>query len=133
MKPSGTETHYTNLFNPDPRSRHIFNFPNPESLARVLRASETHPQSPTWRRRIAAIPNTDGYDLRPASRRVVETVEKYLQNNQHSRSLVQMATGAGKTRIAVTDSYRILKLGGFNRVPFHIHSDPDGQFPVRTG
>jgi len=115
---SGTETHYTNLFDPDPRSRHIFNFPKPETLARVLRESETHPKSPTWRGRIAAIPDTDGYDLRPASRRAVEAVEKSLQNNQHSRSLVQMATGAGKTRMAVTESYRLLKFGGFTRVLF---------------
>lgn len=115
---SGTETHYTNLFDPEPRSRHVFNFPKPETLARVLRESETHPQSPTWRGRVSTIPNTDGYDLRPASRRAVEAIEKSLQNNQHSRSLVQMATGAGKTRMAVTESYRLLKFGGFNRVLF---------------
>ena len=88
---SGTETHYTNLFDPDPRSRHIFNFPKPETLARVLRESETHPASPTWRERIAAIPNIDGYDLRPVSRRAVEAVEKSLQNNQHS--LISLMVG----------------------------------------
>lgn len=128
---SGTETHYTNLFDPEPRSRHIFNFPKPETLARVLRESKTHPENPTWRGRVSTIPNTDGYDLRPASRRAVEAVEKSLKNNQHSRSLVQMATGAGKTRMAVTESYRLLKFGGFNRVLFLVDRNNLGDQALR--
>lgn len=128
---SGTETHYTSLFDPEPRSRHIFNFPKPETLARVLRESESHPESPTWRGRVSTIPNTDGYDLRPASRRAVESIEKSLKNNQHSRSLVQMATGAGKTRMAVTESYRLLKFGGFNRVLFLVDRNNLGDQALR--
>src|SRR3982751_4090885 len=34
---SGSETHFTNGFDPDPRARAIFNFPRPETLARTLR------------------------------------------------------------------------------------------------
>ena len=34
------------------------------------------------------------------------------------RSLVQMATGAGKTRMAVAECYRLLKFGGVNRILF---------------
>ena len=34
------------------------------------------------------------------------------------RSLVQMATGAGKTRMAVVECYRLLKFGGVNRILF---------------
>ena len=33
-------------------------------------------------------------------------------------SLVQMATGAGKTYTAVTEAYRLLKHGGFARILF---------------
>jgi type I restriction enzyme R subunit len=114
---SGTETHFTNLYEPEPRARHIFNFQKPETLARIIREAETHEQA-TWRGRVQDLPDTEGYDLRPASRRAVIAIEKSLSENQHSRSLVQMATGAGKTRMAVTESYRLLKYGGFNRVLF---------------
>ena len=114
---SGTETHFTNLFDPDPRARSLFNFPQPKSLDRILREAEKT-STPTWRGKVHTLPNTDNYDLRPASRRAVDALEKSLCSNQHSRSLVQMATGAGKTRMAVTESYRLIKFGGFNRILF---------------
>lgn len=34
---SGTETHFTNGYYPEPRSRRLFAFPRPETLARLLR------------------------------------------------------------------------------------------------
>ena len=127
---SGTETHFTNLYDPEPRARHIFNFQKPETLARIIRESETHEKA-TWRGRVHSLPSTDDYDLRPASRRAVIAVEKSLQANQHSRSLVQMATGAGKTRMAVTESYRLLKFGGFNRVLFLVDRNNLGDQTLR--
>jgi type I restriction enzyme R subunit len=48
----------------------------------------------------------------------VNGVEKSLTDQHHDRSLVQMATGAGKTYTAVTQSYRLLRWGGFNRILF---------------
>ena len=114
---SGTETHFTNLYDPEPRARYIFNFPKPETLARIIRKSDD-PLGATWRACVQSMPSLDGYDLRPASHRAVLAIEQSLKSNQHSKSLVQMATGAGKTRMAVTESYRLLKFGGFNRVLF---------------
>ena len=127
---SGTETHYTNLYDPEPRARHIFNFQKPETLARIIRDSENQEQA-TWRGRVNNLPDTEGYDLRPASRRAVMAIEKSLRENQHSRSLVQMATGAGKTRMAVTESYRLLKHGGFNRVLFLVDRNNLGDQTLR--
>jgi type I restriction enzyme R subunit len=127
---SGTETHYTNLYDPDPRARHIFNFQKPDTLARIIRDSENQEQA-TWRGRVNNLPDTEGYDLRPASRRAVIAIEKSLRENQHSRSLVQMATGAGKTRMAVTESYRLLKHGGFNRVLFLVDRNNLGDQTLR--
>jgi len=127
---SGTETHYTNLYDPEPRARHIFNFQKPETLARVIRDSENQEQA-TWRGRVHNLPDTEGYDLRPASRRAVIAIEKSLRDNQHSRSLVQMATGAGKTRMAVTESFRLLKHGGFNRVLFLVDRNNLGDQTLR--
>ena len=127
---SGTETHFTNLYDPEPRARHVFNFQKPETLARFIRESEVQAQA-TWRGCVQNLPDTESYDLRPASRRAVIAIEQSLKNNQHSRSLVQMATGAGKTRMAVTESYRLLKHGGFNRVLFLVDRNNLGDQTLR--
>jgi type I restriction enzyme R subunit len=127
---SGSETNFTNIYDPEPRARHIFNFQKPETLARIIRESESHSMA-TWRGRVHSLPDTEGYDLRPASRRAVVAIEKSLKDNQHSRSLVQMATGAGKTRMAVTESYRLLKHGGFNRVLFLVDRNNLGDQTLR--
>jgi type I restriction enzyme, R subunit len=127
---SGTETHYTNLYDPEPRARRIFNFQKPDTLARIIRDSESQ-ELATWRGRVHNLPDTEGYDLRPASRRAVIAIEKSLRDNQHSRSLVQMATGAGKTRMAVTESYRLLKFGGFTRVLFLVDRNNLGDQTLR--
>jgi type I restriction enzyme R subunit len=127
---SGTETHFTNLYDPEPRARHIFNFQKPETLARIIRDSVSNDQA-TWRGRVHSLPETDGYDLRPASRRAIIAIEDSLKANQHSRSLVQMATGAGKTRMAVTESYRLLKFGGFTRILFLVDRNNLGDQTLR--
>jgi type I restriction enzyme, R subunit len=127
---SGSETNFTNVYDPEPRARHIFNFQKPETLARIIRESEAQ-ESATWRGRVQSLPDTEGYDLRPASRRAVIAIEKSLRDNRHSRSLVQMATGAGKTRMAVTESYRLLKHGGFTRVLFLVDRNNLGDQTLR--
>ena len=128
---SGTETHYTNGFDPNPRSRKIFNFPQPETLARITRDAEANPATPTWRARVHNLPPYDDYDLRPASKIAVGAIEASLAAQQHSRSLVQMATGAGKTRMAVTESYRLIRHGGFNRVLFLVDRNNLGDQTLR--
>ena len=127
---SGSETNFTNVFDPEPRARRIFNFQKPETLARVIREAENHKEA-TWRSRVQNLPSTDDYDLRPASRRAIISIEQSLKDNQHSRSLVQMATGAGKTRMAVTESYRLLKHGGFTRVLFLVDRNNLGDQTLR--
>jgi type I restriction enzyme R subunit len=128
---SGSETQYTNGFDPAPRARKIFNFPKPETLARIIRESIAHPEAPTWRGRIQNMPSYDDYDLRPASKVAVGAIEKSLAAGTHSRSLVQMATGAGKTRMAVTESYRLIKNGGFNRILFLVDRNNLGDQTMR--
>lgn len=127
---SGSETNFTNVYDLEPRARRIFNFQKPETLARIIREADSH-EFATWRGRVQSLPDTEGYDLRPASRRAVIAIEQSLKDNQHSRSLVQMATGAGKTRMAVTESYRLLKHGGFNRVLFLVDRNNLGDQTLR--
>ncbi len=114
---SGSETVFTNLFDPDSASRRVFAFPRPETLARFIRDAETDPEAATWRAKVRRMPPLDDYDLRPASERSVKAVEASMASGK-LRSLVQMATGAGKTRMAVAECYRLLKFGGVNRVLF---------------
>ena len=128
---SGTETQYKNGFDPDPRARKIFNFPQPETLARITRDAEANPDAPTWRARVHNMPPYDDYDLRPASKIAVGAIENSLAAQNHSRSFVQMATGAGKTRMAVTESYRLIRYGGFNRVLFLVDRNNLGDQTLR--
>lgn len=115
---SGVETHFTNGFDPAPRARLIINVPRPETLARLLRDAVGDPENPTWRAKVRHLPGLDTAPLRPAQIEAVNGVENSLIAQHFDRSLVQMATGAGKTYTAVTQSYRLLKHGGFNRILF---------------
>lgn len=115
---SSTELYFSNHFDPEPASRSIFNFQKPETLAAIIRAEDPVTGKGGWRSQIATMPGTEGYDLRPASERAIHNIENWLQTDGRSRALVQMATGAGKTRMAVTEIYRLLKFGGFKRVLF---------------
>ncbi|GGM53504.1 type III restriction endonuclease subunit R [Micromonospora sonchi] len=115
---SGSETHFTNGYDPQPRARRIFAFPQPGTLARIVRDAEADPERPTWRAKVRHLPPLDVAPLRPAQITAIEGVERSLAEQRFDRSLVQMATGAGKTYTAVTECYRLLKYGGFTRVLF---------------
>ena len=113
---SGTETHFTNGYDPEPRARRIFNFPKASTLAKTLRNKDD--EHPTWRGKVCALPALNEGPLRPAQITATNGVEASLREQRFDRSLVQMATGAGKTYTAVTLSYRLLKFGGFSRILF---------------
>ncbi|OKI71666.1 hypothetical protein A6A27_19975 [Micromonospora sp. CB01531] len=115
---SGSESHFTNGYDPQPRARRIFAFPQPGTLARIVRGAEADPKWPTWRAKVRHLPPLDIAALRPAQITAVEGIERSLAEQRFDRSLVQMATGAGKTYTAVTECYRLLKHGGFTRVLF---------------
>lgn len=63
---SGTETHFTNGYDPEPRARRIFGCPQPASLARTVRAAAETPEGPTWRGKVLTLPELDTDPLRPA-------------------------------------------------------------------
>ncbi|MBO1756674.1 DEAD/DEAH box helicase family protein [Allobranchiibius sp. CTAmp26] len=115
---SGSETHFTNGYDPDPRARQLFGFPQPATLARIIRDADTAPDAPTWRAKVRDLPELDMSALRPAQITAITGVEQSLAAQHFDRSLVQMATGAGKTYTAVTLAYRLLTFGGFKRILF---------------
>lgn len=128
---SGSETHFTNGFDPDPRARRLFSFPKPETLARILREATGSPATATWRGKVRELPALDERGLRPAQITAVQGIERSLAGQRHDRSLVQMATGAGKTFTAVTEAYRLLKFGGFNRILFLVDRNNLGDQTLR--
>ncbi len=115
---SGSETHFTNGYDPHARARRIVNFPKPTTLSRIIRDSDADPENPTWRAKVRHLPALDEAPLRPAQITAIKGVEKSLADQHFDRSLIQMATGAGKTFTAVTLAYRLLKFGGFRRILF---------------
>ncbi|MGI8682164.1 MAG: DEAD/DEAH box helicase family protein [Mycobacteriales bacterium] len=115
---SGSETHLTNGFAPEARARRVFAGPRPETLARWLRDAEADPAAPTWRAKVKKMPQLRTEGLRPPQIEAVTGIERSVAEQRFDRSLVQMATGAGKTYTAVPSSYRLLKHGGFRRVLF---------------
>jgi len=131
LEASGSETHLTNGYDPEARARRIFAVPRPETLARVLRDAEADPTAPTWRAKVDRMPDLITTGLRPAQIKAVIGIERSLAERRFDRSLVQMATGAGKTFTAVTSSYRLLKHGGFRRVLFLVDRNNLGDQTLR--
>lgn len=117
---TGKETRFTDERDPDARSRWVYNFHRPETLQRWLaRGAEwvAEGQAETFRGRLQSIPSLEDDRLWPAQKRAVVNLEKSLAD-QRPRSLIQMATGAGKTFTSITSAYRLLKHGGAHRVLF---------------
>jgi type I restriction enzyme R subunit len=137
---NGVEKRFTNLLDPEPRSRDLFQFHRPETLAEWLAApaltdwvadrgsdqkvAESGPQPGLWgprpsslRSRLRMMPPIHFPDL-------WQNKVKALTNLEHSfaedrpRALIQMATGSGKTKLAIASVYRLVKYGGARRILF---------------
>jgi type I restriction enzyme R subunit len=126
---TGVETRFTNRLDPVPKSRDIFAFHRPETLAAWASAdplwlplvgglSHPHSERPaTFRTRLTAMPGVEPGSLWPAQLDTVQNLESSLAAGR-PRALVQMATGSGKTIAAVASIYRLLKFAGARRVLF---------------
>ena len=78
-------------------------------------AGDTRPAS--LRARLGTLPPLERGFLYPVQVEAVQNVERSLKRN-HPRSLVQMATGSGKTIFAITSVYRLIRYAGARRVLF---------------
>jgi len=132
---TGIETNFVNLLDPEPRSRRIFNFHRPETIAEWLQARNLPEWIRGWggnppaldaaravlpsslRARLRAMPPVAIADLWENKQRALENLEKSFRDDR-PRALIQMATGSGKTMLAITSIYRLIKFGGARRVLF---------------
>lgn len=105
------ETFFRDMHDPKPRSRRVFAFHKPETLFEWLK------QPDTLRARLQSMPQLVETGLRDCQVEAIHGLEKSLSADK-PRSLIQMATGAGKTFTACTFSYRLIKYGGARRILF---------------
>ncbi|WP_224221138.1 type I restriction endonuclease subunit R [Streptomyces olivaceus] len=115
---TGTETYFLNRVDPDARSREVFAFHRPQTLAAWMRYADEHPDAPTFRAALrTAMPLLETHGLRMAQVEAITGLESSLAADR-PRALIQMATGAGKTFTAVTETYRLLRHAGARRILF---------------
>ncbi len=125
---TGVETCFTNLYDPDPRSRPLFSFHRPETMAEWLSVDDNdavpelhEPRSPYVTTFALAMQNkmpplqTQG--LWGAQIEAIRNIERSLTRGD-PRLLVQMATGSGKTRMACALAYRLIKYASARRILF---------------
>ena len=128
---TGVETFFTNGLDPQPRSRRVFAFHRPETLAEWAdgwwaayprptgRAGigRWRPRPSTLRGRLQQMPPLITTGLWDAQIEAITNLEPSLAEDR-PRALIQMATGSGKTFTAVSSIYRLIKFGGARRVLF---------------
>ena len=108
---NGALTFFTNGLDPAPRSRRVFNFPRPETLADWVG------HDAQLRGRLKHLPPLDETGLWNVQARAIANLEASL-GRADQRALIQMATGSGKTFTAVNVAYRLLKFAGARRILF---------------
>ena len=114
---TGVETRFTNGLDPEPRSRRVFAFHRPETLADWAREAAEQPEGPTLRARLQHMPELRPDGLWPAQEDAIRNLERSLAYGR-PRALIQMATGAGKTFAAANAVYRLIKHAKATRVLF---------------
>jgi type I restriction enzyme R subunit len=111
---TGIETFFRDERDPHPRSRRVFAFHRPETLAKWLEEPDT------LRRRLAEMPFKhpyNGENVRVCRVEAISGLEQSFAEAQ-PRALIQMATGAGKTLTACAFTYRLIKHAGARNVLF---------------
>jgi type I restriction enzyme R subunit len=111
---TGVETQFRDARDPEPRSRRVFGFHRPETLAGWIA------QPDTLRARLRALPADHplaGAGMRRCQVDAITSLEESFAAN-HPRALIQMATGSGKTYAACAFIYRLIKHAGAHRVLF---------------
>ena len=111
---TGVETLFRDERDPRPRSRRVFAFHQPATLAAWLAEPDT------LRARLAALPTAHPLPtthLRQCQIEAITSLESSFAADR-PRALIQMATGAGKTYTACAFTYRLIKFAGARRVLF---------------
>jgi type I restriction enzyme R subunit len=117
---TGIVTRFTDVRDPKPRSREVYTFARPETMAEWL----SKPKS--LRARLHDIPPLNPAGFRDCQIRAIQNLEISFKSDQ-PRALIQMATGAGKTFTAITSVYRLLKFADAKRILFLVDTKNLGE------
>jgi type I restriction enzyme R subunit len=93
--------------------RALTDWPTPEGLKAQLEIDRQAAQE-----RLKTLPMEFGFSLRDCNRRAIIAVENALADDAKRSMLVAMATGTGKTKLAIALLYRLLQTKRFRRVCF---------------
>ncbi|EJA7360665.1 DEAD/DEAH box helicase family protein [Vibrio alginolyticus] len=104
--------HFTDLRDPAPRARELCHFFKPETLQAW--SKQEHSLRYSLKN---SMPELEKATLRDCQVSAISGLEKSLAENR-PRSLIHMATGAGKTFTAINAVYRLLNHGGAKRILF---------------
>ena len=122
---TGVETYFRDIRDPDSRSRQVFTFHTPEALSNAFY------QPRTLRERLKDdIPPLEKSILWDCQFEAITELEKSLAES-HPRALVWMATGSGKTYVAVSSVYRLIKFANVKRVLFLVDRNNLGRQALR--
>lgn len=108
---TGSETFFRDLRDPQPRSRRVFAFHRPETLA------EWALHKDTLRKHLQDMPPLMTRGLRDCQIEAISNLEKSFAEAR-PRALIQMASGSGKTYTAVSFAYRLIKFANARRILF---------------
>jgi Type III restriction enzyme, res subunit/N-6 DNA Methylase len=122
---NGAVKFFTNGLDPVPRSRQIFNFPRPETLA------EWMPLAAQLRGRLRELPPLDETRLWKVQAQAIRNLEQSF-GRADPRALILMATGSGKTFTTVNVAYRLLKFANAKRILFLVDRGNLGKCRVHT-
>ena len=117
---TSVETFFRDLRDPDSRSRRVFAFHRPETLQKWLE------QADTLRARLKTLPSLAAEGLRDCQVEAISNLERSFAEAR-PRSLIQMASGSGKTFAAVTFTYRLIKFADAERVLFLVDRNTLGR------
>ncbi|MEP1080137.1 DEAD/DEAH box helicase family protein [Leptolyngbya sp. PL-A3] len=121
---TGVETMFRDSRDPDYRSRRVFAFHRPETLREWLDEEDT------LRSRLRSMPPLLTTGLRDCQIEAITNLETSLAASR-PRALIQMATGSGKTYMAVSAVYRLLKFARARRVLFLVDRGNLGKQTLR--
>lgn len=108
---TGKLTRFTDYNDVKYRSRTVFSFHRPETLARWLKEPDT------IRNNMKRFPPFDTTGFRKCQIDAIHNLEQSFAAAR-PKALIQMATGAGKTFTAITSAYCLLKYAKVNRILF---------------
>ena len=121
---TGIETYFQDAREPNSRTRLVFAFHTPDTLQDIL-------QSVPLRQRLKDnLPFLEKGNLRDCQFEAIMNLEDSLKEAR-PRALIQMATGSGKTYLAVSSVYRLIKFAQAKRVLFLVDRNNLGRQTLR--